>query len=77
MIYFTFGSCINSADLPPEKVNAFIEAFRRLKQKVLWKFEEGTIPNMPSNVMIRKWLPQNEILAHTNVVLFLTHGGRC
>lgn len=75
MIYFSFGSCIRSADLPKEKLEAFVETFRLLKQKVLWKFENETLPNMPSNVMIRKWLPQNDILAHKNVVLFLGHGG--
>lgn len=75
VIYFSFGSCIQSADLPAEKLYAFIETFRLLKQKVLWKFENETIPNMPSNVMIRKWLPQNDVLAHKNIVMFLTHGG--
>lgn len=75
MIYFSFGSCIRSVDLPKDKLNAFIETFRLLKQNVLWKFENETLPNIPSNVMIRKWLPQNDILAHKNVVLFLGHGG--
>lgn len=53
----------------------FTGCFRQLKQRILWKFEEESIVGLPSNVMIRKWLPQNDILAHKNVILFITHGG--
>lgn len=66
---------MRAIDMPEDKLNAFIETFRSLKQKVLWKFENETIKNLPSNVMIRKWLPQSDILAHKNVKLFMTHGG--
>lgn len=61
--------------MPADKLKAFIESFRRVKQKVLWKFEDETITNLPPNVMVRKWLPQSDILAHKNIVLFITHGG--
>lgn len=61
--------------MPADKLNAFVESFRSLKQKVLWKFEDDSIKNLPPNVMVRKWLPQSDILAHRNVVLFVTHGG--
>lgn len=74
-IYFSIGSCIRSADMPSEKLSAFIEAFRGLKQKVLWKYEDENIQNLPPNVMVRKWLPQTDILAHKNLILFIGHGG--
>lgn len=51
------------------------EIFGQLKQRIIWKFEDESIKNLPKNVMVRKWLPQNDLLAHPNVVLFITHGG--
>lgn len=41
----------------------------------MWKFEDESLENVPSNVMIRKWMPQNDILANSNVILFISHGG--
>lgn len=75
VVYFSMGSNLKSADLPQEKKDALLKAFSKLKQKVLWKWEEDTLPNQPANVKIGKWLPQQEILAHPNVKLFITHGG--
>ena len=66
---------MKSIDMPKEKLTAFIESFRSLKQRVLWKYEDESVLNLPPNVMVRKWMPQSDILAHKNVVLFITHGG--
>lgn len=74
-IFFSLGSYVKSVDMPRDKLNAFLETFAKLKQKVLWKYEDESIKNLPLNVMIRKWLPQSDILAHKNLILFITHGG--
>jgi UDP:flavonoid glycosyltransferase YjiC (YdhE family) len=75
VILFSMGSFIKSKDLPVEKREAFVNAFRKLKLKVLWKYENETLPNKPENIKISSWLPQRDILGHKNVKLFITHGG--
>ena len=61
--------------MPKEKFDALLGVFKKIKQKVLWKWESDNIPNLPSNVMVQKWLPQSDVLAHKNVKLFIGHGG--
>lgn len=74
-IYFSLGTVVKSSTLPKEKLDIFLGAFKNLKQRILWKFEDESLADVPSNVMIRKWMPQNDILSHPNVVLFISHGG--
>ncbi|XP_017479994.1 PREDICTED: UDP-glucuronosyltransferase 2B15-like, partial [Rhagoletis zephyria] len=74
-IYFSFGTQVETKDMPLEKLQIFTDVFRQLKQRVLWKFENDSIPNVPDNVIIKKWLPQNDILAHPNMRAFISHGG--
>ncbi|XP_039443467.1 UDP-glycosyltransferase UGT5-like [Culex pipiens pallens] len=75
VIYFCMGSNLKSKFFPEEKRNAFLKVFSTLKERVLWKFEDETLPNQPGNVKIQAWMPQNDILAHPKVKLFITHGG--
>lgn len=65
---------IFSSEFPKEKIDLFLNAFGKLKQRVVWKFEDESY-DVPPNVMVRKWLPQSDILGHPNVVLFIGHGG--
>jgi glucuronosyltransferase len=74
-ILFSMGSLIQAVQWPTEKREAFVKAFAKLNLKVLWKYENETLPNKPDNVMINPWIPQRDILAHPNVKIFITHGG--
>lgn len=62
VIYVSWGSMVRADTLPEKKRNAFLSAFSSFKQKVLWKWENETLPNGSKNIVIRKWLPQREIL---------------
>ncbi|EDV36121.2 uncharacterized protein Dana_GF12118, isoform B [Drosophila ananassae] len=75
-IYFSLGSQVRNADLPPEKLQILLDVFGSLKQRVLWKFEDENLPpNLPANVKIQAWMPQTDILAHPNVKVYIAHGG--
>ncbi|XP_065082716.1 UDP-glycosyltransferase UGT5-like [Ochlerotatus camptorhynchus] len=74
-IYFSLGTNLKSSDLPKEKLNAILNVFRPMKQRIVWKFEDESVKDLPSNVLIKSWMPQNDILAHPNVKVFITHGG--
>ncbi|XP_055379736.1 UDP-glycosyltransferase UGT5-like [Condylostylus longicornis] len=74
-IYFSLGTNVRSADLPKEKLEFILDVFKNMKQRVVWKWEDDKIPKLPPNVLVKKWLPQNDILAHKNTKIFITHGG--
>lgn len=74
-IYFSLGTNLRSADMPKDKLRAILSVFRSMKQRIIWKYEDESIQDLPSNVMIKSWLPQSDILAHPNVKVFITHGG--
>jgi len=75
VILFSMGSFIQSKQWPVEMREALVKSFGKLKQKVLWKYENETLPGNPGNIKIGSWIPQRDILAHPNVKLFITHGG--
>lgn len=74
VIFFSLGSVAKSAFMSDYHRNAFLNVFASMPQRVVWKYEEE-LDDLPANVMIGKWLPQNDLLAHRNVRVFITHGG--
>ncbi|CAH0388801.1 unnamed protein product [Bemisia tabaci] len=75
VIFFSLGSNFLSKHMSDEKKQMFLEAFRQIPQRVVWKYEDETLQNIPQNVLVKKWCPQTDILGHNKTVLFMTHNG--
>lgn len=74
-IFFSFGTNAKTSTLPKEQVQIFLDVFSKLTQRVVMKWESDSLEGKPENVLIGKWLPQDDILAHKNVKIFISHGG--
>ncbi|KAF5894020.1 UDP-glucuronosyltransferase 1-1, partial [Clarias magur] len=72
-IVFTLGSYMSQ--VPESKAREFFKAFRQIPQRVLWRYTGPVPKDLPENVKLMKWLPQNDLLAHPKAKVFITHGG--
>lgn len=76
VVYFCMGSNISPNAMLPEKRNAILRGLSSIKEKVIWKWDHDSAKDVDqTKFYTSKWLPQNDILAHKNVKLFITHGG--
>ncbi|CAG4945800.1 unnamed protein product [Parnassius apollo] len=75
VIYISFGSMLKAASMPRDKIDSILSALAELPQRIIWKWDEKTLPRNPKNIYLSNWLPQNDILAHPNVVAFYSHCG--
>ena len=75
LIVLSFGSIPLLSEWKTEKAEAFMKAFGRLKQRVIIRYTGSPIENIPNNVLVQRWLPQNDLLGHNKTVLFITHSG--
>ncbi len=73
----SLGTIQRSDSLGQENLLKIIKTFADLTDyNFLWKFESDSLPiAQPKNVMIEKFLPQNDVLAHPNLKAFITHAG--
>lgn len=64
VVYFSLGSNIKSANLPKDILEKIIGALSEIPYKVLWKWENTSLPGQPKNIIIRQWLPQQDVLGN-------------
>ncbi|XP_050522153.1 UDP-glucosyltransferase 2-like [Daktulosphaira vitifoliae] len=74
VMIFTFGSMVRVSTISKHILQIFKDVFSKLPIRVLWKYEKE-MPDKPDNVFISPWLPQRDILSHSKVRIFMTHGG--
>ncbi len=48
--------------LPEAKKNILVNVLSKLKQKVIWKWDSEQMEGKPDNVLLKSWLPQQDIL---------------
>ncbi|EFO25060.1 UDP-glucoronosyl and UDP-glucosyl transferase [Loa loa] len=78
VVLVSFGTITLSCWMPNKTKQALLEVFDNFPNVTfIWKYEkdEHQITDRHPNVITSKWLPQSDLLAHTNLIAFLTHGG--
>ncbi|XP_055912486.1 UDP-glucosyltransferase 2-like [Eupeodes corollae] len=76
-ILISLGSNTLVETIGQNRIDAILFVIRSMPQyNFLWKIEkEDIFEDAPKNLLIRKWLPQNDILANSRVHAFFTHAG--
>ncbi|TMS37610.1 hypothetical protein L596_004506 [Steinernema carpocapsae] len=77
-VLISFGSILKSHTMPKEYKENIARVIRSFPNVTfVWKFEneETEFLRGVENVVLMKWIPQNNVLNHPNLKLFVTHGG--
>lgn len=77
VVYFSLGSNVKSSQMPTETVSMLLATFATIKETVLWKWESDQLPDLPINVIVRKWFPQNDILGKSATAVYSIRRFRC
>jgi len=72
----SFGTNVNVAE--HDVVRKFCDAFtdRRNRLRVVWKMkDDDSVCSDDRRVKLMSWIPQNDLLADSRVLIFISHGG--
>ena len=72
IILVSFGSTIT--EVSNDTLIKFMDAFRILPQGIVFRYDSN-LTDTPKNVHFINWLPQNDMLGHSNLKLFISHCG--
>jgi glucuronosyltransferase len=75
VIYFSMGFMFDTSVWTGDWIDNLFNAFSRLPQRILMKLDKMPSGRIPSNVMIKPYLQQQDVLAHQNTILFFNHFG--
>ncbi|XP_023036445.1 UDP-glycosyltransferase UGT5 isoform X1 [Drosophila willistoni] len=76
VIYFSMGVEIFMKWLPKHMKDTLFKTFSTLKQRVVWKYDNWqSFKNKSDNIYVSSFMPQQQILQHPKLKLFITHAG--
>ncbi|XP_057707278.1 UDP-glucuronosyltransferase 2C1-like [Corythoichthys intestinalis] len=73
VILMSLGTFVT--ELPVDLAEKIAADFAKLPQKVIWRYKGAKPSTLGNNTLIVDWMPQNDLLGHPKIKLFVAHGG--